>query len=217
MHKYNKETIFKIIIYIAGIVLSALGVNILLRSALGAGAWDTVTNNLSILVNTSLGTASAVVNVIIVTFVILYNKKLKFLLVLIPIFGIALFIDFWDIVVFASYYPQTIALRFVFYFGGLFILTLGLALMIVTPYPAMVFDELTLSLMRLFKSKSFFTTRIGIELFAIALATGFGFLAGIGFGAVNLGSFILALIIGPIIALQIKWLNNLKKQTPNNI
>jgi len=195
------------IVYLFGIILSALGVNVLLRSALGAGAWDTVTNNLSILASISLGTASALVNVVIMAFVVIYNKNAKFFLVSIPIVGIALAIDFWDIVVFSDFYPNLLWVRGLFYIGGLLVLTLGLAMMIVTKYPAMVFDELTLSLMRLFKSKSFFATRIGIELFAIVLATGFGFWAGIGFGAVNLGSLILALIIGPTIAFQLKWLN----------
>ncbi len=58
--------------------------------------------------------------------------------------------------------------------------------------------------MKLLKIKSFFKTRILIELFAIVLATIFGFLAGIGFGAVSYGSLVLAVIIGPMIAFQIK-------------
>jgi uncharacterized membrane protein YczE len=75
----------------------------------------------------------------------------------------------------------------------------------------MVYDELTVVLMKILKVKKFFTMRIMIELFAIALATVFGFLAGIKFGAVNYGSFILAIAIGPIISIHMKWLNALLK------
>ncbi|TVP85941.1 MAG: hypothetical protein EA375_03015 [Acholeplasmataceae bacterium] len=210
MHKSKKTANpVKIITYLAGVLLTALGINILLRSMLGAGAWDTVTHNLSVLAGITLGTASFSINVVIMAFIILYNRKLKFLLVILPIIGIALTIDFWDIIVFGGYYPGSWWLRIIFYFGGTFILTLGLALMVITRFPAMVFDELTLSLMRLFKIDSFFITRTIIELFAIALATVFGFAAGIGFGAVNVGSFILALILGPILGFQLTWLGRL--------
>jgi hypothetical protein len=75
----------------------------------------------------------------------------------------------------------------------------------------MVYDELTVVLMKILKVKKFFTMRIMIELFAIALATVFGFLAGIKFGAVNYGSFILAIAIGPLISIHMKWLNALLK------
>ncbi len=210
-NQIKSNTAIKVTAYIAGIVITALGINILLRSRLGAGAWDTVTNNLSVLASISLGMASAIINVTILLFIVIYNRNLKFFLILIPIVGIALSIDFWDIVVFKDFETSLIALRlFMFVFGAI-TLTLGLALMIATTYKAMVFDELTLSLMRLFRIKQFLTMRLIIELFAIGLATVFGFMAGIGFGAVNLGSFILAVTIGSLITLHLKWIKSLSK------
>jgi len=199
-------------IYFLGIIITGLGINVLLRSALGAGAWDTVIYNLRSFANTvfqgniTLGTVSFFIYVLVLVFVMAYNKKLKFLIVFIPIFGISLAIDFWDLIVFGSYYPIEIWLRMIFYVLGALTLTLGLALMIVTRYPAMVFDELTLSMMKLLKINSFFKTRIIIELFAIFIAIIFGYLSNIGFGAVNFGSIILALIIGPMIEVQLRLL-----------
>ncbi|MFH0766651.1 MAG: hypothetical protein ABII85_00020 [Bacillota bacterium] len=206
---FNRKNMRYALIYLAGMITTALGINIILRSSLGAGAWDTVTNNLSILAHISLGTASASVNIIILAFIMVYNKKIKFLFVLVPIIGIALAIDFWDIIVFDTFYPSHVLLKLLYFVGGTGILTLGLASMISTKYPAMVFDELTLSLMRLLKIPSFFKTRILIELFAIVLASIFGFLANVGFGAVNFGSLMLAIIIGPLIALHLKWLSKI--------
>ena len=212
MNKTYMENIpLRVIIYISGILVTALGINVLLRSELGAGAWDTVTNNFSALTNITLGTASAIINITVLLIVLIYNKKIKYLAIIVPIFGIALAIDFWDIIVFGDLDISLLWLKFVFFILGAFILTLGLSLMIVTRFPAMVYDELTLSLMRLFKVKKFFNMRIAIELFAIMLATIFGFLAGIGFGAVNLGSFLLAVALGPIITIHLKWLNIILK------
>jgi len=83
--------------------------------------------------------------------------------------------------------------------------------MIVTKYPAMVFDELTLSFMRLLRINSFFKARIIIELIAIILAIIFGFMASIGFGAVSYGSLFLAFMVGPMIELQLHMLKRLLK------
>lgn len=200
------------ILYFLGIFITGLGVNILLRGALGAGAWDTVVYNMRsffiviLRTNVTLGTVSFIIYAIVLSVVMLYNKKLKYLFVLIPIFGISLAIDFWDLVVFGSFYPTVFWIRLMLFIIGIIVLTLGLSLIIVTKYPAMVFDELTLMMMKITKTKSFFKTRIFIELFAIILASILGFISQIGFGAVNVGSFLLALIIGPMIEMQLKWL-----------
>lgn len=204
--------IIRALIYILGILITGLGVNVLFRSALGAGAWDTVVYNLRaffdniVNLNVTLGTVSFIIYAIVLALVMLYNKQLKYLFVLIPIFGISLAIDFWDLVVIKDFYPQLFLIRLLLFVIGILVLTLGLSLIIVTKYPAMVFDELTLTMMKILKSNQFFKTRIFIELFAIILASIFGFISHIGFGAVNLGSFLLALIIGPMIELQLKWL-----------
>jgi uncharacterized membrane protein YczE len=209
--KFMKNYYLRIFLYVFGIMVLGLGINVLLRSTLGAGAWDTVSNNFSILINSTIGTASIIINITVLLFVVIYNKHWKYLSILLPIFSLGFVIDFWDIIVFGDYTVDAIWLQVIFYVSGAIILSLGLSLIIVSRYPAMVYDELTVSLMRLFKIKKFFTMRIMIELFAILLATLFGFLASIGFGAVNVGSFILAVALGPIITLHMKWLNALLK------
>lgn len=209
--KFMKNYPLRIFLYVFGIMVLGLGINVLLRSTLGAGAWDTVSNNFSQLIGSTIGTASIIINITVLAFVFLYNKHWKYLSILVPIFSLGLVIDFWDIIVFGNYTVDALWLQLIFYVGGAVILSLGLSLIIVSRYPAMVYDELTISLMRLLKIKKFFTMRIMIELFAIVLATLFGFLASIGFGAVNVGSFILAVALGPIITLHMKWLNALLK------
>lgn len=216
-HKINPKQLLRITLYITGMLVTGLGVNVLLRSALGAGAWDTVNYNMrSFLVvifnlKVTLGTVSFVVYAIVLGIVIGYHKHLKFLLVLIPIFGIALSIDFWDIVVIGNIYPEALWIRFILFMVGIVFLTLGLSLIITTKFPAMVFDELTLIVMKVLKLKSFFKARMLIELFAIVLASILGFIGQIGFGSVNFGSFILALIIGPMIEMHLKYLTPLTK------
>lgn len=209
--QFMKNYPLRIFLYVFGVFVLGFGINLLLRSTLGAGAWDTVCNNFSQLIGSSLGTASFIINVTVLAFVLIYNKDIKYAVILLPILSLALVIDLWDIVILGNLSIEKVWLQVISYIGGGIILSFGLALIIVSRFPAMVFDELTVTLMRLFKIKKFFTMRIMIELFAIVLATIFGFLAGIRFGAVNFGSFILAIAIGPIISIHMKWLNALLK------
>ncbi|MFA7423213.1 MAG: hypothetical protein WCZ00_05700, partial [Acholeplasmataceae bacterium] len=62
-NKFMQKKSLRMSIYLLGIMITGLGINVLLRSTLGAGAWDTVTNNFSELVHISLGTASAIINI----------------------------------------------------------------------------------------------------------------------------------------------------------
>lgn len=200
-------TLLKICLYTLGILMIALGINVIFRSMLGAGAWDAVAKNFSELTTLTIGTASFIINIIVLAVVSLYRREKKYASILIPIIGIALAVDFWDIVVFKDLLLTSIYLKLLFYIIGAIILTFGLAIMIISTYPAMVYEELTLMGMKLFKIKKFFTMRILIELFAISLAIMIGFLAKINFGAVNLGSFILAIAIGPLISIHLKYLS----------
>ena len=201
-----KENVLRLIFYFGGFFITAAGITTILRSGLGAGAWDTVTNNLSVLADITLGTASMSINLTILVMILIYRKNPKFLFTVVPILTIGLFIDLWDLVIYGSYAPGNMGLRALFYMGGTVLLTGGLSLTIVSGFPAMVFDELTLMVMEFFNSESFFKSRLAIELFAIMLASVFGFSAGIGFGAVNVGSFILALILPPIMARELDFL-----------
>jgi|AntRauTorckE6833_2_1112554.scaffolds.fasta_scaffold13687_2 hypothetical protein len=205
MSKNKSFNILKrLVFYFVGFFVTAAGITTILRSTLGAGAWDTVNSNLHELTGITLGTASMVINITILILIILYHKKTKFLFTVVPIIAIGLFIDLWDQLIYDDFSIETVPVKLLFYVVGTFLLTTGLSLTIVSGYPAMVFDELTIILMRIFKTESFFKSRLAIELFAIFLASIIGLVAGIGFGAVNVGSFILAVILPPILDREIK-------------
>jgi uncharacterized membrane protein YczE len=209
--QFMKNYPLRVFLYVFGVFVLGFGINILSRSTLGLGAWDTVSKNFSYLIHSTWGIAALIINVSVLAFVLFYNRNIKYALILIPIISLSFVIDLWDILILGSLTIDVVWLQYLSYIGGAVLLSLGLALIIVSRFPAMVYDELTVVLMKILKVKKFFTMRIMIELFAIALATVFGFLAGIKFGAVNYGSFILAIAIGPIISIHMKWLNALLK------
>lgn len=198
--------------YFVGFAITTLGINLIIRSNFGAGPWDTVSYNLHELLNITLGMASAIISIFVITIIVLLRKKAKYLIGLIPAFSIALTLDFWDILVFGNYFPDEWLLQGGFYIMGIYLLTFGLALIVTTSYPAMIFEELTLILMKFFKIKRFAIMRLLIELFAIVLAIIFGVLAGIGLGVVNIGSLVIAFSIAPVLDLQIRFISKLRNQ-----
>ena len=191
--------------YFLGFFILGMGVTTLLRSTLGAGAWDNVTYNLSVLLNLSLGTTSLVIAVILMVIVIGGTKKWRLILMIIPIIFVAVSIDLWDIVILRDYTPE-IFMQVVFYIIGAISIPLGLALIITSKFPAFVFDELMIMLLNIFKTDKVALIRVGIEVFGILLAIAIGFAAGIGFGAVNYGSILMAIILGPILSFFLKLL-----------
>lgn len=209
-HIMSNFNVYKIILYAVGIFITGLGVNLLLRSTFGAGAWDAVNEHQSLLLNITLGTASLITNLTILLFIMIANKSFKYLITLIPIFSIAISMDIWDLVIFSNIVIDTTGLYILSYVLGSLLLPLGLAFMISTGYPSMVYDELTFVFMKLLKVKTFLYVRWGIEGFAIILGILLGVLAGVGLGTIGLGSIIIAFMIGPLISF---YLRILKKTT----
>ena len=71
MNKVSKKNIINVLLYTIGIISTGLGINVLIKSSLGAGAWDAVANNFSKFANITLGSAGAIFNIIILAFIIL--------------------------------------------------------------------------------------------------------------------------------------------------
>jgi uncharacterized membrane protein YczE len=208
-----KFTPKNIAFYLGGFFVVSLGVVFMLRGNLGAGAWDTVTYNLRAFLQSrgsgiTLGLTSMTITLTLFVIVMAYQRKWQLVFMLIPIGIMGSFIDFWDIIVFGSYIPTTFLIQLLFsVIGGVFI-PLGLALIISSHFPAFVFDELTIAVMKLFRTKNLTVVRLGIEFTGISLGILFGFLAGIGFGAVNVGSIIMAIILPPMLHFFVKKLGS---------
>mgnify|MGYP006883072388 CR=1 FL=1 len=200
-----------IVMYLSGFFITALGVIFMLRGNFGAGAWDTVTANLNAFFHSvnfpiSVGLTSMSIALTIFAFVILYTKKWQLIGMLIPIGIMGTVLDFWDIIIFGDYVAELLSIRILFSLLGAFLIPLGLATIVSSHFPAFVFDELTIVVMDIFKSKSITKARLGIEFLGISMGILFGFMAGIGFGAVNVGSIVMAIILPPMFNYFVKKL-----------
>lgn len=189
--------------YIVGFILLGLGVNLLARSDFGIGAWDTTTFNLHLLINSDYvtkGITSMIISFTLMTFVIAYTRKWVLLFISIPILLLGSFIDFWDIYVFGTeYMPTEIFLRIGFFISGAIMLPFGLALVVASKFPATIFDELTIVVMDILKTRSITKARLVVEFIGISLGVLFGLLATGGLAYVSWGSLVLAVILPPVI------------------
>ena len=62
--------------------------------------------------------------------------------------------------------------------------------------PAGVFDEFMLAVMRAFKTNKIVVVRAIIELTIVILAIILGYIGGIGFGLVSIGTLIFSIVVG---------------------
>lgn len=208
----NKWFYIRVFIYLLGMFLAGGGVNLILRSTIGAGSWDAVNDHSRILFGITLGTASLITNFTILSFILIYRKNLKYLIVIIPIFGIATMMDIWDIIILNDINPFGLFDQILWFILGSTLLPFGLSLMITTKFPSMVYDEMTFAFMDILKINSFLKVRVGVELLAVLIAILQGLIIGIGLGSVSIGTMILAITIGPMINYFIKLVNKIKKE-----
>jgi len=216
--EFNKKNIF---FYFFGLFILGLGVTSAIISDFGAGPWDTVTKNLSVLIDLTLGTTSVIIASILMIIVLGYTRKWKLIFMIFPIILVGISLDFWDIIIFGDYTPDTTILRIMFYLLGVIVIPLGLAFIITSKFPAFVFDELMIMLMGIFKTNRVAAIRVVIEITGITLGMIFGYLTYIGphykeeygmFGAVGVGSVLMAIVLGPILAFFLKILGGTKNE-----
>lgn len=202
----------RVLLFALAVIVTGLGVALMKKSDLALGPWNTTDANLSLLSGEiiTLGMASQIHTFAIITLVVVLNGKLKYYLSLITTLLVGWSIDFWNLSALASFAPSDVVLRFVILGLGFLCICVSLALIVVTRFPAMVFDELTLSLSRLLRIRSFPAIRIGIEALGLLLAIVYGLIGQFGFGTVNLGAVALAFMFGPAISFFIKQFQRLR-------
>jgi uncharacterized protein len=197
--KNIRREVIKLLTFLLGVILIGFGVTLMNKSGLGLGPWNVTDANLERWIGVTLGQSSIIHTFVIITLVAILNKNLKYYLSLITTMCVALSIDVWNYEIFATLIPQHLGEQIAFEVIGFLGITIGLAFIIITRYPAMVFDELTLTLNRMFKRISFSTIRMGIEFFGLFLALIYGVLGGFGFGELGINPIILAFCFGPAI------------------
>lgn len=205
------------IIYFSGMIGIALGVVLMLRSDLGNSSWDSLHYALHIVLPITMGQATIFVAVIATIIVIIMNRSYKYLYMAIPIIFVGQLIDLFNLVLLKDFSVTTLLPQMITFIGGIIILPMGGALLIVSTYPAGVFDELMLAIGRVLHSEKIVLIRVIMELTAVVAAYLIGVYAGFGLGKIYYGTLIFAFSVGICVKLFInifeRILKNEDKQT----
>lgn len=193
-------------LYFIGIIALGLGVSLFSRANLGVAPWDTAVINLrslllSLNVTITLGQSSLIHTTFLLLVVLLIGKRLQALLAIFPMILISLSIDLWDVVILPSLLPSAIPswLSIIFFLFALVVMTWGLATIIISGFPPNVYDDLQLTIIRVFKIKSFTLARWIIEFSGITLGLMYALLEGDGLGSITILSLLLAVAFGSFI------------------
>ena len=216
----NNTMIFSIknlLIYFFGSVIISFAVVMMKRSNIGLSSWDTLQFSLNALTGMSFGTAVIFVATVFLIFVTIANKDSKYILMFIPIVFVGYVVDLFDLQIFVNFMPTHIIARILTYILGLVLLPFGGSLLIISTFPAGVFDEAMLTFMRLFKTNKIFQVRVIMEISAVTLAVILGFIAGIQFGMVNIGTLIFSVSVGMFVKTYLKFFEHIGLYTMEQI
>lgn len=197
------------LIYIVGMISIALGVVLMLRSDFGSSSWDSLHYALSMVLPITIGWATILVATLFTIAIIYFNSSWNYLYMFIPIFFVGLLIDLINLVILKDFIVSSIFGQGMTFFLGISILPFGGALLIISTYPAGVFDEFMLAMMRVFKTNKMVVVRVIMELTAVAVAYIIGLRAGLdnnGLGKIYYGTIIFSFSVGLFVKTYLKLL-----------
>jgi uncharacterized membrane protein YczE len=197
-----------IFLYFFGVFILGFGAVSGTSSDLGAGAWDTVSKNLADAMRTEFGYASWIIAATLMLIVMIGTKDYIKAFMLLPAALVSGAILFWDKFVYGHYVADSLTIGIPLFIAAMFFIPMGLAMIVASNFPAFVFDELTIMLMKIFRTKSLSKIRIGIEILGLSLGSLIALLSPNieGLGVVGFGSIIISITIGPLIAFYLKVL-----------
>lgn len=200
-----KLPIKKIIYYLLGTFTLALGITLSINAKLGAGAFDSMNNNLSQLLKVSLGTGMYIsVLILFIITMILKPRKIYFLGVILTLL-ITIAVD-----LLMMFIPNVFIFSFrMLYFGfAIIFLPLGIAFIIRSRLPLSPMDNLLLILQEKIQMPVWVVKSIIEGSFAI-IALIYGVIAGIGIGALSIGTIVITFTIGPGIDLFLRMIKQI--------
>lgn len=201
-----KKSILKFTFYLGGAVILSLGIQFTILSRIGAGAYDALNNNLSVFLDISLGTAMIITTVILFIITMILKPRLEYFIGFLLAVFVGLMIDFFSkIIPSVDIFP----LQVLYFILGMLNIAFGVALIICSKMPMNAMDNLMMIIVRKTK-KPVALIKTLLEVLYAAVAIVLGYLSGIGFGAVSLGTIIMTFLMGPLINIFLKVIKPIK-------
>jgi uncharacterized protein len=164
-----------------GLFILTLGVSLIIKSGLGASAWDALAVGQSRMFGITVGTAVFMNGIVLIALNAVIMKKRPDILATATIFVIGLLIDFWLLIVLGEFAPSMLINQFIALGFGILTVGLGVAIYLQAKFPASPMDTLMVAIHTRF-GLNLRNSRLLSEGFALTLA--FLFRGDIGIGTI---------------------------------
>jgi uncharacterized protein len=177
--------------FTVGLLILTMGVALIIKSNLGASAWDALAVGESNMFGFTVGTAVFINGVVLIFINSILLRKKPEVLAAATIFVIGALIDFWLLIGFKTFSPQGIVTQSAFLFSGILTMGLGIAIYLQAKFPASPMDTLMVAI----------HTRFGLNLRnSRIISEGFALLMAFLFkGAIGIGTIIVTLTLGLVV------------------
>ena len=192
------------VLYVLGIFILILGVQLMLRSSFGPPPWDTAIVHLAALLGITLGVSALLIQGVIIAFVMVIRRSWIYAASAVSIVLIGLAFDVWDLLILRSWYPSSLVGQTISFVSGIFLLSMGLSWVLLTELKALAVDELMRTFMVLFKTESVWKTRGLVESLALLLGALLGWLAYGDFGVIKGGTVFITLALPVLLSFQLR-------------
>jgi uncharacterized protein len=169
------------VFFTIGLFILTMGVSLIIKSGLGASAWDALAVGESRMFGITVGTAVFVNGIVLIILNAIIMKKRPDVLATLTIFVIGLLIDFWLLIVLADFAPVMMVNQFIALGFGILTVGLGVSIYLQAKFPASPMDTLMVAIHTRF-GLNLRNSRIISEGFALTLA--FLFKGDIGIGTI---------------------------------
>ena len=194
---WHQLTLKNMSLYMLGMIFIGFGVSLMIRSYVGVSSWDTLHYSLDQLIPwLTFGMANALVASTTTLVIVYMNRNWKYIVMLLPVYIVALFIDVFDKIIFVDLIYSQAWHHLLGYFIGLSVLPLGGSLMIISKLPAGVYDEFMIAILRKLKSTKIPLVRGTIEVTVVLAALVIGYFAGAGIGKLSYGTVLFSISFG---------------------
>ncbi|WP_254871167.1 YitT family protein [Bacillus sp. Marseille-Q1617] len=169
------------VFFTIGLFILTMGVSLIIKSGLGASAWDALAVGESRMFGITVGTAVFINGIVLIILNAVIMKKRPDVLATLTIFVIGLLIDFWLLIVLADFAPVMMVNQFIALAIGIMTVGIGVSIYLQAKFPASPMDTLMVAIHTRF-GLNLRNSRILSEGFALTLA--FLFKGDIGIGTI---------------------------------
>ncbi|WP_243292197.1 hypothetical protein [Bacillus sp. FJAT-47783] len=194
----------RLLFFMLGLFILTLGVGLIIKSGLGASAWDALAVGESNMFGMTVGTCVFINGIVLIFINSILLKKRPEILAAATILLIGVLIDFWLIMVLQPLSPQHLFLQFAYLIAGILTMGIGIAIYLQAKFPASPMDTLMVAVHKRF-GLNLRSARIISEGFALMLAFLFK-------GAIGVGTIVVTLTLGFVVQLSFPFCEELMKK-----